>query len=53
MRTLTDYMPTRFMADGSRYDKHKVDYAVAFIQALRHTRGRWSGKPFQLIDWQE
>ena len=53
MRTLTDYTPARFMADGSRYDKRKADYAVAFIQALKHTKGRWSGKPFQLIDWQE
>ena len=35
------------------YDKRKADFAVAFIQALKHTKGRWSGKPFQLIDWQE
>ncbi|MDV6239178.1 terminase TerL endonuclease subunit [Trueperella bernardiae] len=53
MRTLDTYTPTRFMATGSRYDKRKADFAVAFIQALKHTKGRWSGKPFQLIDWQE
>ncbi|CAB0673795.1 hypothetical protein FRC0024_00102 [Corynebacterium diphtheriae] len=53
MRQLDTYTPTRFMADGSTYDKRKADYAVAFIQALKHTKGRWSGKPFQLIDWQE
>ncbi len=53
MRTLTEYTPTRFMADGSRYDRRKADFAVAFIQALKHTKGRWSGKLFQLIDWQE
>ena len=53
MRQLETYTLTRFMADGSRYDKRKADYAVAFIQALKHTKGCWSGKPFQLIDWQE
>ncbi|ARU45730.1 terminase large subunit [Corynebacterium silvaticum] len=53
MRQLDTYTPTRFMADGSRYDKRKADFAVAFIQALKHTKGRWSGKPFHLIDWQE
>jgi len=30
-----------------------ADYAVAFIQALSHTKGTWAGKPFELIDWQE
>lgn len=53
MRTLDTYTPTRFMAAGSTYDKRKADFAVAFIQALKHTKGRWSGQPFQLIDWQE
>ncbi|MHC9666217.1 terminase large subunit domain-containing protein [Corynebacterium diphtheriae] len=52
MRQLQTYTPTRFMADGSRYDKRKPDYAVAFIQALKHTKGHWSGKEFKLIDWQ-
>ncbi|MDT3768172.1 terminase large subunit [Gleimia hominis] len=53
MRQLETYTPTRFMADGSTYDKRKADYAVAFIEALKHTKGRWSGKAFKLIDWQE
>lgn len=53
MRTLTSYQPTRFMAETSHYDKKRADYAVAFIQALKHTKGRWSGKNFELIDWQE
>lgn len=43
MRTLDTYTPTRFMAAGSTYDKRKADFAVAFIQALKHTKGRWSG----------
>ena len=46
-------MPTRFKAADSVYDKALADYAVFFIQALRHTKGTWAGKPFELIDWQE
>ncbi|MBB6335665.1 phage terminase large subunit-like protein [Schaalia hyovaginalis] len=53
MRRLEEYTPTRFMAEGSCYDKRKADFAVAFIQALKHTKGRWAGKAFELIDWQE
>ena len=52
-RRLTEYAPTRFMAKDSTYDKRKADYAVAFIEALKHTKGRWAGKNFELIDWQE
>ena len=47
------YKPTKFKAADSVYDKASADYAVAFIEALRHTKGTWAGKPFQLIDWQE
>ena len=41
------------MAKDSHYDKALADYAVAFIEALSHTKGTWAGKPFELIDWQE
>jgi len=41
------------MAEGSYYDKNAADYAVSFIEALRHTKGSWAGKPFYLLDWQE
>lgn len=53
IRKLKKYTPTRFMAEDSYYCKEAADYAVAFIQALRHTTGIWDGKPFELIDWQE
>lgn len=52
-RKLKDYTPTRFMAEGSVYNKIKADYAVSFIECLCHTKGIWAGKPFELIDWQE
>ena len=47
------YKPTKFMAKTSHYDKKAADFAVSFIEALTHTKGRWAGKPFKLIDWQE
>jgi len=53
IRKLKKYKPTPFMAADSTYSKDAADYAVAFIQALCHTKGSWAGKPFELIDWQE
>jgi phage terminase large subunit-like protein len=41
------------MAQTSEYDKRKADYAVSFINCLKHTKGKWYNKPFKLIDWQE
>jgi phage terminase large subunit-like protein len=53
MRKLKNYKPTRFMAETSHYSKEAADYAVLFIESLRHTKGSWYRKPFDLIDWQE
>lgn len=53
IRKLKKYKPTPFMAKDSIYDKDAADYAVNFIECLSHTKGKWSGKPFELIDWQE
>ncbi|WP_025436570.1 terminase large subunit [Peptoclostridium acidaminophilum] len=53
MRRLKKYKPTRFMSKDSYYDKESADYAVGFIECLSHTKGTWSGKAFELIDWQE
>jgi phage terminase large subunit-like protein len=53
IRKLKKYVPTKFKAKKSVYDKDAADYAVNFIQALCHTKGTWAGKPFELIDWQE
>ena len=44
---------TRFMAEGSHYDKEKADIAVEFISNLKHTKGTWAGKYFELLPWQE
>lgn len=53
LRKLKKYMPTRFKAKDSIYDKGAADYAVNFIECLCHTKGTWAGKKFELIDWQE
>lgn len=48
-----EYTPSPFMLPDSRYDAKKADHAVAFIQNLKHTKGKWDGKPFFLLPWQE
>lgn len=53
MRKLKKYVPTKFKAKDSTYDKAAADYAVNFIECLCHTKGTWAGEPFELIDWQE
>jgi len=53
IRKLKKYKPTKFLSSDSVYDKATANYAVAFIEALCHTKGTWAGKPFDLIDWQE
>ena len=44
------HTPTRFMLKSSTYDVGKADRAVLFIESLCHTKGRWYGEPFYLID---
>lgn len=34
------------------YDEDKANKAIKFISALKHTKGRWAGDPFQLLGWQ-
>ena len=48
-----EYIPSRFMLQTSHYDKEKADRAVMFIQNLCHTKGKWAGKKFLLLPWQE
>lgn len=50
---LENYTPSRFMLPTSHYDKAKADRAVAFIENLKHTKGKWAGKRFWLLPWQE
>ena len=50
---LKEYTPTRFMLETSHYDEEKADRAVKFIENLKHTKGKWAGKRFWLLPWQE
>lgn len=50
---LIDYEPTRFMLPTSHYDEAKANHAVRFIENLSHTKGKWAGKRFWLLPWQE
>lgn len=50
---LKDYKPSRFMLSSCHYDAAKADRAVTFIENLRHTKGKWAGKRFWLLPWQE
>ena len=53
MRKLKKYKPSKFMAKKSYYDEEAADFVVNFIEQLRHTKGEFFNKPFELIDWQE
>ncbi len=37
---------------GAWFDQAAVDKVVRALRALRHTKGRWAGAPFELEDWQ-
>lgn len=50
---LENYTPSPFMLQTSHYDDAKADRAVMFIENLRHTKGKWAGKRFWLLPWQE
>ena len=39
------YKPSAFMLPTSHYDKDKADRAVAFIENLCHTKGKWETIP--------
>ena len=41
------------MAKTSVYSEEAADHAVKFIECLCHTKGKWAGKPFYLLPWQE
>lgn len=50
---MQNYTPTPLMVPTSHFDRQKADYAVSFIECLKHTKGSFYNKPFKLLDWQE
>lgn len=35
------------------FSEEKADWAVTFIQNLKHTKGKFHGKPFTLLPWEQ
>lgn len=35
------------------YDEAKAKRTINFINALKHTKGKWRGIPFDLLPWQD
>ncbi len=35
------------------YDEYKVKRVINFISSLKHTKGKWHGKSFDLLPWQQ
>lgn len=46
------YAPTQLMAPDSHYDEKAARRVELFIENLRHTKGTFYNKPFELLDWQ-
>lgn len=46
-------MSYRKNKSGLYIDDYSADYAVTFIENLKHTKAQWHGKPFELFPWQE
>ena len=35
------------------YDENKAKRVINFISSLKHTKGKWHGKLFDLLPWQQ
>lgn len=42
----------RAVAAGCTFDEGAADRVVRFFRTLRHSKGEWGGKRFELLDWQ-
>lgn len=40
------------VAPGSRFDAERVDRVIRSFRALRHTKGKWAGRPLDPDAWQ-
>jgi phage terminase large subunit-like protein len=45
---------SRKLSDGSYFDEAAADRACEFFERfLVHTKGKWAGRPFELMEWQK
>jgi hypothetical protein len=43
----------RAVREGCRFDLRAAERVRTFFRKfLRHSKGQWAGKPFELLDWQ-
>ncbi len=43
----------RAIANGCEFDERRAERVVAFMRRfLCHSKGKWAGEPFELLDWQ-
>lgn len=40
-------------ARGLRFDPDRAERAIVFFRFLRHSKGEWTGRPFELQAWQQ
>src|SRR5579863_1661347 len=53
LRQIRSEADERAMLAGCTFSKQKAEHVVNFFaKFLRHSKGEWAGKPFELIDWQ-
>ena len=53
-RTSSEDPMEKLLKGGCRMtDEKKARRVIDFIQCLRHTKGKFHGKPFKLLPWQE
>jgi phage terminase large subunit-like protein len=51
---IRDWQDVRAVMDGCRFDIGAADHVIEFFRKyLRHSKGRWAGKPFELLEWEE
>jgi len=41
------------LSELKQYDSALAEHAVSFIRMLKHTKGEWHGKRFELLPWQD
>ena len=41
------------LPNGNKFDPSLAERAKTFINMLKHTKGEWYGKNFELLPWQE
>lgn len=53
LRWIRSEADERAVLNGCRFEEPLGDHVVTFFSRyLRHSKGKWAGKPFELLDWE-